>query len=122
MYVMLRAVKNSSLDKMVVNNCNTESQATSALKLNRNAPRTFKKFRDGEQFGAKTIENSLALYLRVTAKIASEYPVHSPAKVTTSCGTGPFTDTGTLFASGMLGEQNEVQATCIRQVSPWYPS
>ena len=33
-----------------------------------------------------------------------------------------LTDTGTLFASRVLGEQNEVPANRIRQVSPWHPT
>ena len=123
---MLRWTGNSWLDK--VGGRQPQQSLCEVLEVQKKRSQPVQKFRDGEQFGARTIENSPALYLRSAAKIAS-LNTFARTSITfalqpnrqRSRGTGLFTDTGTLFASRALGEQNEVPANRIRQVSPWYP-
>ena len=68
-----------------------------SVEVQKKRSQPFQKFRDGEQFGAQTIENSLAVYLRTAAKIASsntfqkdEYHVRPPAKSTTKSWNWTF--------------------------------
>ena len=122
-YVILKGTGNSWLDKV---GCQQPQQSLcEVLEVQTKRSQPFQGFRDGEQFGAQTIENSLALYLRTAAKIASSNTFRRTSITFAlqpnrqrSRGTGLFTDTGTLFANRVLGEQNEVPANRIRQVSP----
>ena len=108
MYVMLRGTGNSWLDKVGCQQpqqrlCEVPGDLSVDVQKKRSQP--VQKFRDGEQFGAQTIENSLALYLRTAAKIAS---------------SNTFPRTSITFALQVNRQRS--RQTASDKFSPWHPS